>query len=74
MHLRKALVTANLCIIWALYYPHVLPLALLDSLHPLAGVAFSPVVPVHSASTVALIAVPLTLIHIAWSVSSTSNV
>ena len=48
----------------------MLSLAMLDTLHPLACVALSPVVPVHSAPTVTPIAVPLPLIHIAGSVAS----
>ena len=61
---RHTLLCSHLCIIRVLYYPHVLPPALLDAPHPLATVALSSVMPVHSTIAMALVVVPLPLIHI----------
>ena len=45
--------------------PDVFPVTLLDAVDPLASVALSSVIPVHRTTSMTLVVVPLTFVHIA---------
>ena len=54
-----------LCVVCVFDEPDVFAMSLLDAVDPLASVALSLVIPVHRATAVTLVVVPLTFVHIA---------
>ena len=54
-----------LCVVCVFDEPEVFPMTLLDAVDPLASVPLSSIIPVHCTTSMTLVVVPLTFVHIA---------